>query len=52
VVLTLQLRLLPTVKQTAQLRATMRAFNAAASYAARVGFEAGVVSQPMIHKRC
>ncbi len=51
-VLTLQLRLLPTVKQAAQLRATMRAFNAAASYAARVGFEAGVVSQPMIHKRC
>lgn len=50
--LTLQLRLLPTGKQSAQLRATMRAFNAAATYAARVGFEAGVKSQPAIHARC
>jgi IS605 OrfB family transposase len=30
----------------------MHAFNAAASHAARVGFEAGVFSQPSIHKRC
>lgn len=50
--LTLQLRLLPTAKQSAQLRATMRAFNAAASYAARAGFAAGVFSQPSIHKLC
>ncbi|MCR4374167.1 MAG: transposase [Acidobacteria bacterium] len=49
-VLTLQLRLLPTAKQAAQLRATMRAFNAAATYAARVGFEAGLRSQPSIHR--
>jgi putative transposase len=50
--LTLQLRLLPTSDQAASLRATMRRFNAAASHAARVGFEAGVVSQPAIHERC
>jgi len=50
--LTLQLRLLPTAKQAAQLGATMRAFNAAATYAARAGFEAGVFSQPSVHKRC
>jgi IS605 OrfB family transposase len=50
VVLTLQLRLLPTAHQSAQLRATMRAFNAAATYAARVGFEAGLRSQPSIHR--
>ncbi len=49
-VLTLQLRLLPTVKQSTQLRATMRAFNAAATFAARVGFEAGLRSQPSIHR--
>lgn len=49
-VLTLQLRLLPTAKQAAQLRATMRAFNAAATYAARVGFELGLRSQPSIHR--
>jgi len=50
--LTLQLRLLPTPKQAALLRETMAAFNAAASYAARVGFEAKVYSQPSIHGRC
>ena len=48
----LQLRLLPTTKQSAQLRATMRAFNAAATYAARAGFDAGVFSRPSVHKRC
>jgi IS605 OrfB family transposase len=31
---------------------TMERFNAAASFAARVGFDAGVFSQPSIHKRC
>ncbi len=31
---------------------TMERFNAAASHAARVGFEAGVFSQPSIHARC
>jgi len=50
--LTLQLRLLPTTKQGAQLRSTMRAFNGAATYAAHAGFEVGVFSQPSIHKRC
>lgn len=49
-ILTLQLRLLPTVAQAGQLRRTMRAFNAAATYAAKVGFEAGVRSQPTIHR--
>jgi len=50
VTLTLQLRLLPTAKQSMQLRATMRAFNVAATYAARVGFEAGLRSRPSIHR--
>jgi putative transposase len=50
--LTLQLRLVPTRAQAAALRATMRAFNAAASHAARVGFDAQVFSQPPIHARC
>jgi putative transposase len=52
VILTLELRLLPTPTQAAGLRATMRAFNAAATFAARAGFEAGVFSQPSIHKLC
>ena len=34
------------------LRHTLSAFNAAASYAARAGFEAGVFSHISIHKRC
>jgi putative transposase len=50
--LTLQLRLVPTPAQAVQLRATMRAFNAAATAAARVGFEAGVFAQVAIHQRC
>ena len=50
--LTLQLKLLPTPDQHAALLETMHAFNAAASYAARVGFEAGVFSQLSIHRRC
>jgi putative transposase len=50
--LTLQLQLLPTSEQAALLRETMAAFNAAATHAAQVGFEAKVYGQPGIHKRC
>jgi predicted transposase len=50
--LTLQLQLLPDARQAQLLRDTMAAFNAAASYAAKVGFEAKVYGQPGIHKRC
>jgi IS605 OrfB family transposase len=50
--LTLQLRLLPDAAQKENLLATMARFNEAAAFAARVGFEAGVYSQPSIHKRC
>jgi putative transposase len=50
--LTVQLKLIPTPEQHTALLETMRAFNAAASHAARVGFEAGVFSQISIHKRC
>jgi IS605 OrfB family transposase len=50
--LTLQLQLLPTPEQALLLLETMAAFNAAASYAARVGFDAKVYSQPSIHGRC
>jgi putative transposase len=50
--LTLQLRLIPTSEQATLLRDTMTAFNAAATYAARVGFDAKVHGQPGIHKRC
>jgi putative transposase len=49
--LTIQLRLLPDDGQKAVVLATMERFNAAASFAAMVGFEAGVFSQPSIHKR-
>lgn len=44
--------MLPTGDQKADLLTTMERFNEAASFAARVGFEAGVFSQPSIHKRC
>lgn len=50
--LTLQLQLLPTPEQAALLRKTMTAFNEAASYAAKIGFDAKVYSQPSIHARC
>ena len=50
--LTLQLKLIPTADQHAALLATMRAFNAAASYAAEVGFRDHVFTQQSIHKRC
>lgn len=48
--LTLQMQLLPTTEQAALLLATMRAFNEAATFAARLGFEAGVFSRPSLHK--
>lgn len=50
--LALQLQSLPDAAQRAALLATMRAFNAAASYAARVGFDAQRFSQPGIHALC
>ena len=50
--LTLQLKLMPTSAQHTALLETMRAFNAAASYAAQVGFAAQVFSQQAIHVRC
>lgn len=50
--LTLQLQLLPTPEQASVLHDTMARVNAAASYAARIGFEANVYSQPSIHARC
>ena len=50
--LTLQLKLVPTPEQHTALLTTMHAFNAAASYAAEVGFRAHVLSQQAIHQRC
>jgi IS605 OrfB family transposase len=50
--LTLQMQVLPDADQKATLLATMERFNRAATFAAKVGFEAGVYSQPSIHKRC
>jgi putative transposase len=48
--LTLQLQLLPTSDQKADLLTTMERFNEAATFAARVGFEAGVYGQVTLHK--
>lgn len=48
--LTLQLQLIPTRDQKPVLLATMERFNEAATFAAKAGFEAGVFSQPSIHK--
>ena len=50
--LTLQLKLVPTPEQHMALLETMRAFNAAASYAAQVGFRDHVFTQQSIHVRC
>lgn len=50
--LTLQLQLLPSQAQHGALLDTMKAFNAAASYAAKVAFEAQVFNQKSIHARC
>src|SRR6266581_8205854 len=50
--LTLQLKLVPTPDQYSALLETMCAFNAAASYAAQVGFHDHVFTQQSIHRRC
>jgi putative transposase len=50
--LILQLKLVPTPEQHTALLETMHAFNAAASYAAEVGYRAHVFSQQAIHQRC
>jgi putative transposase len=47
--LTLQLRILPDTEQSARLLATMERVNEAATFAARLGFDASVFSQPSIH---
>jgi putative transposase len=49
--LTIQLQVLPDADQSAVLLTTMERFNEAATFAAKVGFEAGVFAQPSIHKR-
>jgi predicted transposase len=48
--LTVRIRLLPTDDQKALLLAVMERFNEAATFAAQIGFAAGVFSQPSIHK--
>jgi putative transposase len=48
--LTLQLQVLPDTEQRTVLLTTMERFNEAATFAARTGFDAGVFSQPSIHK--
>jgi len=48
--LTIQLQLLPTPAQVKLLLGTMRRVNEAANFAARLGFDAGVFSQPSVHK--
>ena len=50
--LTLKITVLPNADQRELLLATMRAFNAAATYAAKVGFDAGKFSVPGLHKLC
>ncbi len=47
--LTLQLQLLPSADQKAQLLETMERFNEAATFAAKVGFERKVYGQVSIH---
>jgi len=50
--LTLQVKLVVTGGEKDILLQTMEKFNAAASFAAKVAFEAKVFSQPAVHKRC
>jgi putative transposase len=50
--LTLQLQLLPTIDQAAELLETIERFNAAASFAAQVGSEQRVYGQVSIHGLC
>lgn len=48
--LTVQLQLMPDADQKVVLLDTMERFNEAANFAAEVAFEAGVFSQPSVHK--
>jgi len=50
--LTLQIQLLPREEQVGPLRLVMESFNAAATYAAQVGFAAEAFSQVAIHRLC
>lgn len=50
--LTVQIQLLPSVEQATSLLATLRAMNAAASKAARIGFTHKVYGQVSIHRLC
>jgi IS605 OrfB family transposase len=50
--LTAQIKLLPTTEHATHLLRTMKAMNAAATYAARVGFENHVFGQVSIHRLC
>jgi predicted transposase len=50
--LVMRIRLLPDERQEPLLFSVMERFNAAASFAAQVGFQAGVFSQPSIHRLC
>lgn len=50
--LTIKIKLLPDASQKDSLLRTFTAFNAAASHAAKSGFDASVFSQPSIHKLC
>lgn len=50
--LTLQMKVLPAAEQRPILLDTIERFNEAATFAAKVGFDAGVFSQPSIHARC
>lgn len=48
--LTIQLQLLPTAVQKSDLISTMERFNEAATFAAKVGFEAGIFGQVTLHR--
>ena len=50
--LTLQVKLVVKDEEKEILLRTMERFNAAASYAAKIAFEAKVFSQPSVHKLC
>jgi predicted transposase len=50
--LTVQIKLLPSPEQVDSLRGTMKAMNAAATFAAAVGFENKVYGQVSIHRLC
>lgn len=48
--LTIEMKLLPTKEQSEILLDTMRRFNQAATFAARLAFDARVFSKPSVHK--